>query len=175
MHVRASSLQEKQVVNEMALLHRSNQSGHTTVSTYARSGTLYKFLADTVAVRCEQQSTAAFRSILRSVHGVPVRAIYSDEARFQLLMQQWHVERGATSSITEMAMCRSYLQIIGMGQTAIPMILRQIQGEGDEPDMWFVALQILTGVDPVTDPIRGDFKAMANSWIQWAVNAGYAW
>ena len=50
-----------------------------------------------------------------------------------------------------------------------------MQEEGDEPDMWFVALQILTGGDPVTDEIRGDFKAMADRWLEWAASAGYAW
>jgi hypothetical protein len=98
-----------------------------------------------------------------------------DGALFQLFLQQWYIERGATSSITEMASCRSYLRIIGMGERAIPLILRQMQDEGDEPDMWFVALQVLTGADPVTDEIRGDFKAMAERWLQSAIDIGYAW
>jgi hypothetical protein len=94
---------------------------------------------------------------------------------FQLLLDRWHVERGATSSITEMAMCRAHLRIIGMGPSVVPLILRKMQEEGDEPDMWFVALQMLTGKDPVTDEIRGDFKAMADRWLQWAADCGYVW
>jgi len=96
-------------------------------------------------------------------------------AEFVSLRERWYAERGATSSITEMAMCRSYLQIIALGRSAIPLILRQMHQEGAEPDMWFVALQILTGADPVTDEIRGDFAAMAARWLDWALQNGYAW
>jgi hypothetical protein len=94
---------------------------------------------------------------------------------FRKLRENWHEERGATSSITEMAMCRAHLQIIGLGPAAIPLILRQLEREGDEPDMWFVALQMLTRADPVTDEIRGDFVAMGRRWLDWAVLNGYAW
>jgi hypothetical protein len=97
------------------------------------------------------------------------------ETLFKLLVHEWHSERGATSSITEMAVCRSYLRIIAMGPTAISLVLRQMESEGSYPDMWFVALQMLTGNDPVTDEIRGDFRAMAERWLIWARLSGYAW
>jgi hypothetical protein len=99
----------------------------------------------------------------------------SDWSRFQDLVKQWHKERGATSSITEMVMCQSHLQIIAMGPSAIPLILRQMENEGDEPDMWFVALQLLTSADPVTDDVRGNFKKMAEVWLAWALRHGYVW
>src|ERR1700730_1016248 len=57
---------------------------------------------------------------------------------FDGLTDEWKTERGATSSITEMAMCRAHLEIVAMGPDVIPLILRQMQNEGDEPDMWFV-------------------------------------
>jgi hypothetical protein len=102
--------------------------------------------------------------------------IVSDAARFQQYIQSWRIERGATSSIPEMVMCRSHLLIIAMGpRIALPLIFTQMESEGDEPDMWFVALQVLTHADPVTDEIRGDFKAMADRWLQWALDNGYAW
>jgi hypothetical protein len=60
---------------------------------------------------------------------------------------------------------------------ALPLILRKMEDEDDEPDMWFVALQSLTNADPVTDEIReilrrwqiGGYnrrqsKAMSGSW-----------
>jgi hypothetical protein len=95
--------------------------------------------------------------------------------QFHKLTLDWHAERGATSSITEMAMCKSYLSIIAMGPAVIPLILRKMEDEGDEPDMWFVALQALTHNDPVTDASRGDFKKMADSWLAWARRSGYVW
>ncbi len=175
MHIQAQSLQERQVVNERILTRISSPRGQTAVKTHVIAGTVLAFSAHTSAIACECHSTSEIHSILRGIHALPARSVISEAARFHFLVQQWHVERGATSSITEIAMCRSHLQIIGMGPQAIPMILRQMQGEGDEPDMWFVALQILTGIDPVTDQIRGDFKAMADRWLQWAADIGYAW
>ncbi len=105
---------------------------------------------------------------------VPLRRS-ADVNAFQTLRDQWRIERGATSSVTEMAMCRSYLRIIGMGPDVLPLILRQMANEGDEPDLWFVALQMLTGADPVIDDARGNFKEMAKLWLDWASRNGYAW
>ena len=109
--------------------------------------------------------------------GVDIIEVSKQESKkvFSALYDQWRTQRGATSSITEMVMSPAYLKIIGLGPPAIPLILRRMEDEGAEPDMWFVALQILTGADPVTDEIRGDFPAMARRWLTWAKVAGYEW
>lgn len=111
---------------------------------------------------------------LRS-HDQPTCAIISDAALFQLLASQWHKERGATSSITQMATCPSYQRIIGMGGKVIPLILRELENEGDDPDHWFWALQALTRKDPVPEDARGDMREMARAWLDWAYMAGYDW
>lgn len=97
-----------------------------------------------------------------------------DWLRFQWLTEQWRVERGAMSSITAAAMCPAYQAIIGMGQGAVPFILEMLRAEGKEPDQWFWALKAITGDDPVSESDRGDFVAMANSWLQWGREQGYA-
>jgi hypothetical protein len=91
-----------------------------------------------------------------------------DSLSFEQLRLKWHEERGATSSITEMAMCPSYQSIIAMGPPAIPLILRQMEVEGDEPDMWFWALRALTNADPISKDDRGDIVKMAQTWLAWA-------
>lgn len=92
----------------------------------------------------------------------------TDDAIFQQLLQQWHLERGATSSISQMALCRSYQRIIAMGrEKAVPLILRQLEKEGDNPDHWFWALQVLTNQDPVAPEDRGDMREMARAWLVW--------
>jgi hypothetical protein len=93
---------------------------------------------------------------------------------FQQLIEQWHRERGATSSITEMAMCPAYQSIIALGPEAIPLILRQMESEGNDPDMWFWALQVMTRVDPIEDDDRGDTVRMAQAWLNWG-RQRYAW
>jgi hypothetical protein len=97
-----------------------------------------------------------------------------DVLKFRRLVEQWREERGATSSITKMAMCLAYQQIIAMGEPAVPLILHQLASEGDEPDLWFWALQVLTGEDPVPDEARGDMKKMAECWLGWA-RSKYGW
>lgn len=86
---------------------------------------------------------------------------------FQSLAKQWQEERGAVSSISQMALCYSYQRIIAMGERAIPLILRQLEQEGDEPDHWFWALRMLTGINPIPEEARGDMRAMARAWIEW--------
>jgi hypothetical protein len=95
---------------------------------------------------------------------------------FKDLIAQWHAERGATSSITEMAMCDAYLKIIAKGpEIAVPLILAQLRSEGDEPDQWFWALHLLTGIDPVAEEDRGDFVKMSRAWLAWGDTEGYGW
>lgn len=104
-----------------------------------------------------------------------VRPIISDDALFQHLTERWHLERGATSSVTKMATCRSYQRIIGMGrQVAVPLILNDLAARPENPDHWFWALQALTGEDPVPEDARGDMRRMAQAWLQWGRSNGYA-
>jgi hypothetical protein len=110
------------------------------------------------------------------VFGDPVTSepIPRAQVLFRHLAESWHVERGATSSITEMSMCPSYQRIVGMGQVAVPLILTRLAEEGDEPDHWFWALKAITGADPVSDDARGDLVRMAQFWLQWGRANGYA-
>src|ERR1700746_2004075 len=60
-----------------------------------------------------------------------------DWQRFRILTENWRKERGIASSVTKMAMCPSYQRIIGMGGRAVPLILREMENEGNDPDHWF--------------------------------------
>lgn len=102
--------------------------------------------------------------------------VVDDRAVFQSLIHEWRSERGATSSVAKMVACSSYQRIISMGRPrAIELILAQMESEGNDPDHWFWALQILTGVNPVSERDEGDLQAMAKTWLDWARNSGYAW
>ncbi len=90
------------------------------------------------------------------------------------LLSEWHKERGITSSSTDMVMCYSYQRIIGMGEKAVPLLLEQIEREGEQPDHWFYALRMLTGKNPVPKEARGNLKKMAQIWLEWA-RAKYDW
>lgn len=100
---------------------------------------------------------------------------YIDEqAVFQMLVHQWRIERGSSSSTTEIVLCPAYQAIIGMGPVAIHLIMAQMESEGQHPDQWFWALQVLTKADPVREEDEGNFPQMARSWLQWA-RSRYVW
>jgi hypothetical protein len=94
---------------------------------------------------------------------------------FQRLVEQWKGERGSRSSITQVAMMRPYQEIMAMGPDAIPLIIAQMKSEGDEPDQWFWALRVITRENPVRPEDRGNFRKMAQAWIQWAEQREHAW
>jgi len=101
--------------------------------------------------------------------------VIEDWLKFQSLVSEWREQRSVTSSITAAANCCAYQSIIGMGPDVIPLILAQLESEGDEPDQWFWALKAITCHDPVRPDDRGDFAAMAHAWLQWGRDEGYAW
>jgi len=100
---------------------------------------------------------------------------YGDKAplQFAKLCAEWKAASAHLSSVTAMAMLPSYLGIIAMGRPAIPLILRQIEAEGDRPDHWFLALQALAHADPVRLADHRSMKSAANAWIEWGKTQGY--
>lgn len=120
----------------------------------------------------------AFGAKLAAITGVfTCYVMLSDEdwANFQQLVARWHVERGASASPVYMAMCPAYQRIMAMGDRAIPLILRQLEIEGDNPDHWFWALNYLTNTNPVPLAERGDMKKMSAAWIRWGQRNRNAW
>jgi hypothetical protein len=54
-----------------------------------------------------------------------------------------------------------------MGPAVIPLILRELEKEGDDPDWWFWALESLTGENPVPENAIGNNLAVAQAWLKW--------
>ena len=94
------------------------------------------------------------------------------EERFRTLAVEWKAGRGHSSSISKMCTHPAYQQIVGMGEKAIPLILRELE---QAPDHWFWALKAITGVNPVPRDERADIKAMALHWLEWGREKGYRW
>ena len=126
----------------------------------------------------ERLNIGAYRMVDGSEIGNELSTIstdqISDDSYFSILIERWHEERSATSFVMEMARCPSYQEIINMGEKAIPLIFRQMESEGEDPDHWFWALSILTSSDPVPDDIRGNRPAMAKAWLDWG-SSRYEW
>lgn len=90
--------------------------------------------------------------------------------RFAILKREWECDTLHLSSITDMAMHPSYQQIIGMGSSAIPLIMAEIK---KQPGHWFWALKAITGEDPVLPGQRGRIKEMTEAWLGWGKTQGY--
>lgn len=88
---------------------------------------------------------------------------------FASLRDEWKSESQYMSNSAQMAMLASYQRIIGMGQPALPLILKELQRE---PDHWFWALRMISRVDPTREEHRGDVEKMASDWIVWGKSEG---
>jgi len=106
------------------------------------------------------------------IHSLNLHA--AQEYQFQFLVDQWRTERGVSSSTTAMLESPAYRGIIDMGSSVIPLILRQLEKEGDNPDHWGWALHVLTGEDPVPPEAAGDTVQIAAAWLAWG-RTRYAW
>ena len=91
------------------------------------------------------------------------------EQRFRQLVDQWKEATRFVSSIHDMISHPAYLQIIGMGKQALPLLVQELRRE---PDHWFVALQAITGIDPIPPSASGNVDEMALAWLVWAEQNG---
>jgi len=85
-------------------------------------------------------------------------------ARFDRLADRWNAETEFISSSTALILNSSYQQIIGMGQAALPLILKRLKDQGGH---WFWALKHITGEDPVGADDAGDYPKMREAWLLW--------
>jgi len=94
--------------------------------------------------------------------------IAESAARYRKYADWWYVDTQVQSSIQDKVLHPAYLRIIGMGDAAIPFILRDLR---DRPAQWFVALASIADTDPVRP---GDsFSAAVEKWLRWGRKQGY--
>jgi hypothetical protein len=93
------------------------------------------------------------------------------QARFQALVRSWKKEIAFESSLTEILTNHNYLKIIGLGPAALPLIFKELERE---PDLWFLALESITGEDPAaSEDSTGDFKKISELWLKWGRDHGF--
>ncbi len=84
------------------------------------------------------------------------------------LAAKWRTDTLITSSMIEMVLHPSYQRIIGLGRSAVPPVLRELQ---KSPGQWFWALRALTGEDPAA--AAPTFADKRTAWLQWGRARGY--
>ena len=91
------------------------------------------------------------------------------ESRFGRLKEEWKQQSQYLSNATQMAMLQPYQQIIGLGPSVVPLLLREL---AREPDHWFWALESITGQNPVPAEVVGHVAATAEAWLAWGRREG---
>ena len=87
------------------------------------------------------------------------------EARFLLLASIWRDGTQYSSSLNDVALHPAYQTIIGLGPSAVPLIIRELRRK---PELWFWALTSITGENPISDAQRGRLDQMTAAWLDWA-------
>jgi hypothetical protein len=90
--------------------------------------------------------------------------------RFVRLVGEWKAGRGHSSKLKDLAMHPAYQQIIGMGESAVPLLLEEMK---ERPDQWDWALRAITGDDPVPHESWGKLTEIAAAWNAWGKERGY--
>src|SRR5437667_384459 len=90
------------------------------------------------------------------------------EEKFRSLANQWRRETRYVSSITQRTSNVSYLKIIAMGWSAVPLLLRELEKNRDH---WIWALYIITGQDPAEGIEIYDDAVEA--WLTWGKQNHY--
>ncbi len=108
---------------------------------------------------------------------VEPREHIADETRIKSLVsrefkkheKKWKRDTQYSSSLTDKYLHPSYARIIGMGQPAVPLILRSLK---QQPNDWFYALRAITGANPVRSADAGDMQKMSQAWLTWGRKGG---
>ena len=94
------------------------------------------------------------------------------EPTFERLAAAWHNAVAHHSSSRIRHNHPAYQEIIGMGPTVVPLLLRDLDVNRRH---WFAALASITGADPVSEEDAGDISKMTEAWLQWGRENGYRW
>jgi hypothetical protein len=96
----------------------------------------------------------------------------SVEERFRRLAAVWRAETAYVSSSSDLVAHPAFQEIVGMGPTVIPLLLREL---ANHTGHWHRALRRITGADPVPPADRGNIDKAAEAWLRWGKEHGYEW
>lgn len=89
--------------------------------------------------------------------------------RFYRLVSQWRAQTLHSSFTEQKVQHSAFRQIVDMGESAVPLILKEI---ATHTDFLYLALQLITGENPVPERDRTSARAAIDAWILWADRAG---
>ena len=101
-----------------------------------------------------------------------IAAVAGKREDVEQLADEWEQNRPRGVDVVEMAEHLAYQRIIEIGVGAVPWLLARLE---QRPNHWFLALDAITGANPVPAESQGNIKAMADAWIKWGRENGYQW
>ena len=116
------------------------------------------------------RSTTAIHAPIDVAALADVSARAEARAAFDQLASEWQRETAHLSSPAAIAEHNAYQEIIGMGEDAIPWILRDLEATHSQ---WFWALRCIARESPVKPEDRGDIEAMTTAWLDWGKRHRY--
>jgi hypothetical protein len=118
------------------------------------------------------ESTVARQSFVeveRHFRSPATRATSTLENLFDQLVVEWLADTLFSSSTTQMVMHPSYQRIIGLGERAVPLIIRRLRAGAEH---WGWALEAITGESPVVPEDAGRIDRIRDAWLRWADQHG---
>jgi len=91
------------------------------------------------------------------------------EQRFRRLADEWSRQTSTVSSVNALVSHPKYREIIQLGWSVVPYLLRDLQSKGD---FWFPALAEITGIRPFDPHDAGKSRRMTAAWIEWGKKKG---
>ncbi len=108
---------------------------------------------------------------IESIKDLASRPVFSEDSlreEFTSLADRWQRDTRHLSIVSQKIIHPAYLQIIGMGQPVIPLILGALR---DKPAHWFAALRALAKTDPA--PEGSNPNAARQAWLNWGKRHGF--
>jgi hypothetical protein len=115
----------------------------------------------------DEEGRRQFASLMRdtsSLRQVIVRDYFRDA------LARWQREAELSSLLAEKRTHPAYRQILGLGEEMIPLILKEIE---IRPSFIFMALNDITGEDPIPNEHRGRLSLMVADWLAWGTEHGF--
>ncbi|MCL2640543.1 MAG: hypothetical protein FWD53_06845 [Phycisphaerales bacterium] len=89
--------------------------------------------------------------------------------RFDYLFAAWERDTALHSNYSIIITHPAYLGILGLGLPAVPHLLRKLSGGGGP---LIVALEAITGENPIPPEHEVDSKLMVADWLKWGREHG---
>ena len=106
-----------------------------------------------------------------SIHPrLPVAPSETVEEQFHRLAAAWERATAHLSSMKAASEHPAYQEIIGLGIEVVPFLLRDLK---QSERHWFIALQRITGANPIPESAAGNISKMVEAWLQWGTEHGY--